>query len=88
MYKNLRIIFTILSAICVTAVLPVGAFLNFTWAIITALIAFLLYLLMMACKQAQEKQDTANEKNTPNPMTQQENAPEATISTNNDNTER
>ena len=88
MYKNLRIIFTILSAICVAAVLPVGAFLNFTWAIITALVAFLLYLLMMACKQAQEKQDAANEKNTPNPITQQETTPDETVSTNNDNTER
>ena len=57
MYKNLRILFTILSAICVAAVLPVGAFLDFTWAIVTALAAFLFYLIMIVCKHAQEAQE-------------------------------
>ena len=80
MYKNLRIIFTILSAICIAAVLPIGAFLNLTWAIVTALAAFLLYLLMLTCKQAQEKQEgTQNQ-----PQKEEMETP----STNNDNTER
>jgi len=88
MYKNLRIIFTILSAICIAAVLPVGAFFNLTWAIITALAAFLLYLLMLVCKQAQEKQDATKEKATHTSEPQQESDPNTTVSTNNDNVEK
>ena len=54
MFKTLRIVFTILSAICVLAIFPVGAILNFTWAFITALGAGLFYLLMLICKKRQE----------------------------------
>ena len=32
MIKKLRIIFTILSAICIAGVLPIGAIFGFTWA--------------------------------------------------------
>ena len=58
MHKFLRIFFTILSALCVAAVLPVGAFLGFTWAIILAAGAFLFYLLMLTFKQAQIAQES------------------------------
>ena len=57
MYKSLRILFTILATLCVAAVLPVGAFLGLTWALVLGLTAFLLYLLMIVCKHAQEAKE-------------------------------
>ena len=53
MFTFLRIFFTILSAICIAAVIPVGSHANLTWAIVCALGAFMFYLLMLVCKQAQ-----------------------------------
>ncbi|MBO5412248.1 MAG: hypothetical protein J6A38_04145 [Clostridia bacterium] len=57
MYLKLRIFFTILSAVCVAAALPVGAVLGFVWAGILALSAFLFYGLMLLCKQNQESSE-------------------------------
>lgn len=60
----LQIALTILSALAVAAVIPLGAFLGWTWAIVCALLACLFYILMLLCKQArpheqeQEKQST------------------------------
>ena len=55
MWLKLRIIFTILSAICVAAVLPLGAWLSWLWAGIAIFSAFLFYLLMLWCKSHQPK---------------------------------
>ena len=57
MFLKLRLVFTVLSAICIAAVLPIGAFLDLTWALITAAGAFIFFLLMMLCKQEQEKRE-------------------------------
>ncbi len=57
MYLKLRIIFTVLSALCVAAVVPVGAFLGWVWAVLCALGAFLFYLFMRICKVNQEMQE-------------------------------
>ena len=62
MQKILQIVFTIISALCVAAVLPVGAFLGFTWAIVLALVAFTFYLLMLTCKQAQIAKEAETKK--------------------------
>ena len=59
--KTLRILFTILSAICIAAVLPLGAFLGFTWAIALGLLAFFFYLLMLYCKKIQEENEPPEE---------------------------
>ena len=73
MYLKLRIRFTILSALCVAAVVPLGAFLGWTWAGLSAVAAFCFYLVMRICKVNQEIQearearaelsDTATEEN-------------------------
>jgi len=55
--KTLRIIFTIVSAIFIACVIPVGALVSWTWAIICAMGAILFFGLMMLCKQSQEEHD-------------------------------
>ena len=65
MYKNLRIIFTILSAICVAAVLPIGAFWQFNAAITFAAAAGVFYILMLICKQKQEELESKNQSTAP-----------------------
>lgn len=57
MFLKLRIIFTILSAICAAAVLPVGTFLGLAWAITAALAAVAFFLIMLIFKQEQEKRE-------------------------------
>ena len=57
----LQVIFTILSAICIAALIPVGAFLGWVWAGVCAISAFLFFMLMRVCKQnrdANEPQST------------------------------
>ena len=75
--KTLRILFTILSAICVAGVLPLGAFLGFTWAIALGLSAFLFYLLMLYCKQAQEKNEPKTEETIKNDSANEQNETES-----------
>ncbi len=58
MYLKLQIIFTILSAICVAVVIPIGAFFGWMYAGICALFAFLFFGLMKACKRINEPVST------------------------------
>ena len=53
MWLKCRILFSILSAIAVTCVIPFGAFLGWTWAGIAGISAFLFYILMVFCKNNQ-----------------------------------
>ena len=66
MWMKYRILFTILSAICVACVIPLGAFLGWTWAGVAALLAFTFYGLMLLCKgrqpQAEEQQENDENK--------------------------
>lgn len=57
MYLKLRVIFTILAAICLAAIIPIGTFWDFTPAIICAAAGGLFFLLMLFCKNKQEKQE-------------------------------
>ena len=50
----LQIIFTVLSAVCIAALVPVGAFLGWVWAGICGISAFLFFMLMRLCKQSRE----------------------------------
>lgn len=59
MMKTLRILFTILSALCVAAVIPIGSFFGFYWALAVAGAALLFFGLMLACKRAQEAPEEA-----------------------------
>ena len=63
----LQITFTILSALCIAAFMPIGAWLGWDWAIGCALVAGVFFVLMLLCKQSlQMKQvpelDENNEK--------------------------
>lgn len=53
----LRIAFTVISALCLGALIPVGAILGWTYAILCGLGAFLFFVLMLLCKQAQEQRE-------------------------------
>lgn len=48
----LQVVFTILSALCIAAIIPVGAFLGWVWAGVCAVSAFLFFMLMRLCKQS------------------------------------
>lgn len=54
MLLKLRIFFTILSAICIAAILPVGSFFSWYGAMGCALAAGAFFVLMLLCKQSQE----------------------------------
>ena len=58
MYKILRMIFSIVSAVFVAAVFPVGALVNWSAAIVCALAAFLFFGLTLLCKQKQEAEES------------------------------
>ena len=62
MYKKLRIIFTVLSAICIAAALPLGTFFDWIGFITAAIGGGLFFILMLLCKQSQE-QEEAKQKN-------------------------
>ncbi len=57
MYKIFRIIFTVLSAVCIAFVIPVGMLFDLTWACIVGLGAGVFFLAMLLCKQAQEQKE-------------------------------
>ena len=57
MFLKLRVIFTVLSAICLAAVIPVGTFWDFVPAILCAFAAGVFFLLMLFFKNKQEKQE-------------------------------
>lgn len=64
MYKTLRIIFTIISAVFAGLALPVGYFLEGDYALICAvgcaIVAFIAFGLMMVCKKNQEIDERKN----------------------------
>ncbi|MBQ7323831.1 MAG: hypothetical protein IJW96_04635 [Clostridia bacterium] len=70
MFYKLRILFTILSAICLAALLPIGTFWGLAGFIPTALLAAIFFVLMLLCKQEQEKREPKPEED----LTQEENS--------------
>lgn len=55
--KHLRIIFTILCAICIAALFPLGMIFGWGPAGICLVCAFLFFGLMLLCKQSQEMKE-------------------------------
>ena len=51
MLLYLQIIFTIISAIFLAAAIPVGALVNWAWALACGFFALLFFGLMLLCKQ-------------------------------------
>ena len=60
MFLKLRVLFTILSAICLAFAITAGFLWGAIWAIILALGALLFYLLMRIFKQCQENEEAKN----------------------------
>ena len=61
MLLYLQIAFTILSALCVALVMPLGAWLGWTWAIVLTLAAVAFFMLMKICKQTRELRGETDE---------------------------
>ena len=80
----LQITFTILSAVCVAAFMPIGAFFGFIPAIGVALAAVMFFMLMKLCKQSLQLQANKEEEKT---ETDFFNPPENTEPTNPENAE-
>ena len=57
MFKTLRIVFTIISAAFLVAILPSSTFWDWVGVIICIAGAALFWILMLLCKNAQEKQE-------------------------------
>ena len=57
MYLKLRILFTILSALCLALIIPIGALFDWIWFIILGGGAAMFFLAMLICKQKQEELD-------------------------------
>lgn len=63
--KILRILFTVLCAVCLLAVFPVGTFLDMGYVLPILLLAGLFFLAMLYCKNRQERKESENK--TPEP---------------------
>ena len=57
MYLKLRILFTILAAICLAVIIPVGALFGKIWFFVFGGGAALFFLAMLICKQKQIEVD-------------------------------
>lgn len=55
--KTLRILFTVISAVFIALVLPLGALLSWSWAGLCVIGALLFFGLMLLCKQKQEENE-------------------------------
>ena len=65
MYQKFRVFFTILAALCVAAILPIGSIFGFGWAGLCIVFALLFTGLMILCKQNQELEERKNQQNPP-----------------------
>lgn len=72
MYLKLRIIFTILSAICLAFVLPAAALLGWVWFGVFAGGGAVFFIAMLLCKQAQEAADPLHKENEPDFISQKQ----------------
>ena len=57
MYLKLRIIFTVLAAVCLAVIIPAGALFGKIWFFVFGGGAGAFFLAMLICKQKQEEQD-------------------------------
>ena len=65
MLKFLRILFTVLSAICLALTLLLGTWLGGGWAVLSLLAALMFFGLMLLCKNAIEKKEEENKPKQP-----------------------
>lgn len=62
MLLYLQIALTILSALCVALVIPLGTWLGLGWAVGLALASLMFFMLMKLCKQTRELRGETDEK--------------------------
>ena len=82
MFQTLRIVFTLLSALCVAVVIPVGVFGGFTASVVCAGLAFTFFLAMLYFKGKQEQSTPESSEPTPDFLSPQPNAEEKENETN------
>ena len=82
MFQTLRIIFTVLSAICVAVVIPVGVIKGLTASVVCAGLAFAFFLAMLYFKGKQEQSNPELSEPTPDFLSPQPNAEEKENETN------
>ncbi len=75
MLKTLRIVFTVIAALCVAAVFPVGTLLHWIWAVGLVVAAVIFACLMLFCKRKMEEKER-EENPTPDFFSPQENKDE------------
>ena len=63
MFLKLRVLFTILSALCLTVAITAGAIWGFLWTIILGMGALLFFMLMLVFKGAQESREQQEAEN-------------------------
>lgn len=61
MALKLRVLFTILSALCLVAIVPAAIFGGLVWFGVFGGGALLFFLLMLICKQSHEEQEATNQ---------------------------
>ncbi len=59
MFLKLRVFFTILSALCLAAIIPAAVWGGWLWLGILGGGALFFFAMMLLCKQSQEKQEAA-----------------------------
>ncbi len=72
MFLKLRVLFTVLAALCLAVIVPAGVFGDFLWFIILGGAALLFFGLMLLCKQAQEKAEHKDDPPAPDFLTPQD----------------
>ncbi len=76
MFLKLRILFTILAAICLALVLPALSWFGWPGLAACGLVALLIFGLMLLCKQSQEAQERKNNPKEELPEETENEAPE------------
>ncbi|MBR2023388.1 MAG: hypothetical protein IJ996_02580 [Clostridia bacterium] len=73
MLTVLQIVFTILSVLCVTAVIPIGTFFGFANSVFCVLGACVFFVLMLLCKNKREQNEPTTQEELVNENNEQEN---------------
>lgn len=87
MYLKLRILFTILSAVCLAVVIPATALFGWLWLGVFGGGAALFYLLMLYFKRLQEAQESKNAEPEPDFLHPERSTKENAVATENGNSD-
>ena len=74
MYLKLRILFTVLAALCLVVILPAGALFGKIWFLVFGGAAAVFFFAMLICKQKQEELDPLSKNDGETDFLNQENS--------------